>query len=86
MNGSSPKSVAEQNRNDVAATGIRVNTLLCTNALFLQHAAVCLASLLANNPELFFNVVIVAQPTEIDRRGKAPPLTDAVSKSFADFP
>ena len=64
MNGSSLNSVAEQNRNEVAATGTRVNTLLCTNALFVQHAAVCLASLLENNPELFFNVVIVAQPNE----------------------
>jgi lipopolysaccharide biosynthesis glycosyltransferase len=42
-----------------------VNTLLCTNALFLQHAAVCLASLLANNCELFFDIVIVYQPTEV---------------------
>lgn len=31
---------------------------------FCTTAAVCLASLLANNPELFFDIVIVAQPTE----------------------
>ena len=43
---------------------LRVNTLLCTNALFQQHAAVCLTSLLANNPELFFDIVIVPQATE----------------------
>lgn len=43
----------------------RVSTLLCTNVLFQQHAAVCLTSLLANNQELFFDIVIVAQPTEI---------------------
>ena len=41
-----------------------VNLLMCTNNLFLQHAAVCLASVLANNPELFFNIVIVAQEAE----------------------
>jgi lipopolysaccharide biosynthesis glycosyltransferase len=64
MNGSAPPAVAEQHRNGMPAATTRVNTLLCTNALFLQHAAVCLASLLANNPELFFDVVIVAQATE----------------------
>ena len=64
MNGTSPKPVAEQRRNGMTPTGARVNTLLCTNALFLQHVAVCLASLLANNPELFFDIVIVAQETE----------------------
>ena len=42
----------------------RVSTLLCTNAAFLQHAAVCLASLLANNPDLVFDIVIVVQATE----------------------
>ena len=42
----------------------RVSTLLCTNVLFQQHAAVCLASLLANNKDLFFDIAIVAQPTE----------------------
>ena len=42
----------------------RVSTLFCTNVLFQQHAAVCLTSLLANNQDLFFDVVIVAQPTE----------------------
>lgn len=41
-----------------------INLLLCTNALFLQHAAVCLASVLANTPELFFDVVVVSQPDE----------------------
>lgn len=42
----------------------RVHTLFCTNALFLQHAAVCMTSLLANNPELFFDIVVVSRPTE----------------------
>ena len=37
---------------------------MCTNALFLQHAAVCLASLLTNNSELFFDIVIVERVTE----------------------
>jgi lipopolysaccharide biosynthesis glycosyltransferase len=41
-----------------------VNILMCTNALFLQHTTVCLASLLANNPDLFFDIVIVGRQTE----------------------
>jgi lipopolysaccharide biosynthesis glycosyltransferase len=41
-----------------------VNTLFCVNSGFLQHAAVCLASLLFNNPDLYFNVVVVAQTSE----------------------
>ena len=65
MNDSSPEVAPEQlSRTGMTAQVNRVNTLLCTNALFLQHAAVCLASLLENNPDLFFNIVIVAQPTE----------------------
>lgn len=41
-----------------------VNVLVCTNALFLQHAAVCLASLLANNRDMVFNIVVASQPEE----------------------
>jgi lipopolysaccharide biosynthesis glycosyltransferase len=48
-------------RSEAAA---RVNTLICTNAEFLQHAAVCLASLLANNPGLFFEIVVVRRTGE----------------------
>jgi lipopolysaccharide biosynthesis glycosyltransferase len=43
----------------------QVNLLLCANALYLQHAAVCLASVLTNNSDLFFNVVIVGRATEV---------------------
>jgi lipopolysaccharide biosynthesis glycosyltransferase len=41
-----------------------VPTMMCTDAGYLQHSAVCLASLLANNPELHFQIVIVTRPTE----------------------
>lgn len=41
-----------------------VYVLLCTNALFLQHAAVCLTSLLANNQDYFFDVVVIGRATE----------------------
>lgn len=41
-----------------------VRVLFCTNALFFQHVAVCLTSLLANTPDRFFDVVIVSRPTE----------------------
>lgn len=42
-----------------------VHLLFCTNSLFFQHMAVCLTSLLANNPHLFFDVVIASRPGEI---------------------
>lgn len=38
-----------------------VQLLLCSNALYLQHVAVCLTSLLANNADLFFDIVVVAR-------------------------
>ena len=63
MNSSVAPAVAEQYGGRMPAA-TPVNTLLCTNAHFLQHAAVCLASLLANNSALFFDIVIVAQTTE----------------------
>lgn len=49
---------------DELAAGNRVATLICINAAYLQHAAVCLTSLLANNPDLFFDIVIVSRPDE----------------------
>ncbi len=64
MNDSSLEVGAERPLQVTSSGSNRVNTLLCTNVLFQQHAAVCLTSLLANNPELFFDIVIVAQPTE----------------------
>lgn len=60
-------------------TGDRVNLLLCTNALFLQHAAVCLASVLANNRDMFFDIVMVSQPEENLDEGK-------VRRSITQFP
>lgn len=57
----------------------RVNLLLCTNALFLQHAAVCLTSVLTNTPELFFDVTVVSQPNEILDQAK-------LQRSVACFP
>src|SRR5437868_2980643 len=46
------------------APGRIVPVLMSTDCRFLQHAAVCLTSLLANNPDLFFDIVIVSRPTE----------------------
>jgi lipopolysaccharide biosynthesis glycosyltransferase len=57
-------SVGEEPRNGITGATASVSILICTNALFLQHAAVCLASLLANNPDFFFNIVIVGRVTE----------------------
>jgi lipopolysaccharide biosynthesis glycosyltransferase len=59
-----PKSGGSPHEKDSASIAEPVYVLLCTNALFLQHAAVCLTSLLANNPDLFFNVVIIGRATE----------------------
>jgi lipopolysaccharide biosynthesis glycosyltransferase len=57
-------SVVEQRRSGTTAATASVSILMCTNALFLQHTAVCLASLLANNPDSFFDIVIVRRATE----------------------
>src|SRR4051812_28713331 len=46
-------------------SGERVHVLLCTNASYLQHAAVCLTSLLANNPDLFFDIILVGRASEV---------------------
>jgi lipopolysaccharide biosynthesis glycosyltransferase len=35
-----------------------VPTLFCINAHYAQHVAVCIASLLENNPHLFFDIVV----------------------------
>jgi len=64
MNEPSPETVVEQTCDGSSSPSNHVYTLLCTNVLFQQHAAVCLASLLTNNHNLFFDIVIVAQPTE----------------------
>jgi lipopolysaccharide biosynthesis glycosyltransferase len=57
----------------------RVHLLMCSNVLFLQHTAVCLVSVLANNPELFFDVVVVGRATErLDE--------DKLRRSLARFP
>ena len=50
--------------------GSHVHLLLCANARYLQHVAVCLTSLLVNNPDLFFDIVIVGRATERLDQGK----------------
>lgn len=72
------RSPAEATRNETAAV-TQVDTLFCVNAGFLQHAAVCMASLLANNPDLFFNIVVVSQPVEVLDEGK-------LQRSLTQFP
>ncbi len=64
MNDSIPPSFVEHRHSGMTTVTDSVNILMCTNALFQQHAAVCLASLLANNPELFFDIMIVARVNE----------------------
>lgn len=41
-----------------------VRLLMCTNAEYLQHAAVCLTSVLANNANLFFDIIVVGRQGE----------------------
>jgi len=70
---------ADQRSGGLGAPTERVDLLLCTNNLFLQHAAVCLASILTNNQESFFNIVIVAQLGEtLDE--------DKLRRSLSRFP
>lgn len=37
-----------------------IPTLFCINAVYGQHAAVCIVSLLVNNPKSFFDIVVVS--------------------------
>jgi lipopolysaccharide biosynthesis glycosyltransferase len=56
----------------------QVPTLVGTDATYLQHTAVCLVSLLVNNPELFFDIVVVRRPAkEFDE--------DKLHRSLAPF-
>lgn len=48
----------------MGSAGDQVNLLICTNAGYLQHVAVCLRSLLEHNRDLFFNIVIVGRAGE----------------------
>ena len=57
MNDSIPSPVAERRDGGMTTVNATVNILMCTNALFLQHAAVCLTSLLTNNPDFFCDIV-----------------------------
>ena len=65
-----PGAAGRFRRGGEAAIDSEVHLLLSTNALYLQHVAVCLSSLLTNNPDLLFDIVIVRRPTEILDEGK----------------
>lgn len=41
-----------------------VHVLVCTNAAYLQHATVCLVSLLSNNLDLVFDIAVVGRASE----------------------
>src|ERR1700727_2063790 len=79
MGDSATSSVIGPRRRESVTAADSVNILMCTNALFQQHAAVCLASLLANNPDLFFDIVIVGRTTEQLDENK-------LRRSLAGFP
>src|ERR1700727_3975485 len=56
---------AIEQRHEAITNGVEpAYILMCTHAAFQQHAAVCLASLLTNNPQFHFNIVIVGRMTE----------------------
>jgi lipopolysaccharide biosynthesis glycosyltransferase len=66
----------------------KVQILFCTNKLFFQHVAVCLSSLLTNNMDLFFNVVITSRPEEkLDEQKLRRSLTQFsnCSLNFSEF-
>ena len=51
----------ETNRHERDAAGRPVvPTLFCINAQYAQHGAVCIVSLLENNPAAFFDIVVVS--------------------------
>lgn len=56
-----------------------VHILMCTNTAYLQHATVCLVSLLSNNPNLPFDIVVVGRASEDLDEAK-------VRRSLEDFP
>jgi len=74
-----PAPVSARDQRPMPPPAGRVHTLLCTNAPFLQHGAVCITSLLANNPDLFFDIVIVFRPPETLDQEK-------LRRSLARFP
>ncbi len=68
--------------------GSRVHLLLCTNSIYLQHVAVCLTSLLVNNPDLFFNIVVVgraAEPLDEERLRRSLACFSNYSLLFREF-
>jgi lipopolysaccharide biosynthesis glycosyltransferase len=65
-----PDAHADPRQQGQPAGGESVHVLLCTDAPYVQHVAVCLTSLLANNPDRFFDVVIVGRATERLDEGK----------------
>jgi lipopolysaccharide biosynthesis glycosyltransferase len=74
-----PSAVRAPYQEQMMPSVSRVHTLLCTNALFFQHAAVCITSLLENNLELFFDILIIHQPSEMLDEEK-------LRRSLAQFP
>jgi lipopolysaccharide biosynthesis glycosyltransferase len=74
-----PSSRGDPGQRGSSAAANRVHLLFCTDAVYLQHVAVCLTSLLVNNPELFFDIVIVRRATETLDEPK-------LRRSLAPFP
>lgn len=76
---SSPDPTPDPRIDPLKTAGNRVHLLLSTNSQFLQHTAVCLTSLLVNNSDLFFDIVVVGRATEPLDEGK-------LRRSLARFP
>lgn len=66
-------------------TSTTVPVLISTDSNFLQHAAVCLTSLLANTPELRFHIVMVSRPTELLDEGKLRRTLEPFSNQSVQF-
>jgi lipopolysaccharide biosynthesis glycosyltransferase len=79
MDDIAPVSACPQHSDSLAVGAQHIHTLLCTNAGFLQHAAICMVSLVANNPNKFFDFVVVHQPAETLDEGR-------LRRSLAQFP
>ena len=75
---SQEQSAALRNSGHIGDDSSQVNVLMCANAAYLQHVGVCITSLLANNPKLFFDIVFVGRASEVIDEAK-------LRKSLARF-
>src|SRR6185437_9169144 len=73
---------------DWPASAARVQVLVSANAAYLQHVAVCLTSLLVNNPDSAFDLVVVGRTMETldeDRLRRSLAFSSSHTLRFCQF-